>query len=341
MELLDGVPLDAYLERAGRLSVEEGLALLSAIAKALAAAHEAGIAHRDLKPENVFLELDPEGTVHPKILDFGMAKLLAPGSLPIHKTRSGTPIGSPRYMSPEQCRGVKVDHRTDVYSFGCMAHRMFTGSPPFEARTALELMLTHVSVVPPPMSSVFPEGLRELDEPVLKMLAKLPDERPQTMLAAYESLAEAAERAGHTPCAPTIPISPLLREMVAERDAIATTALDVSKPRRPRPSGARSLGLRSRRLGWPLAIGAIALLAAAYFVAKRPRPEASPSPMTSAEALRPTPLPSATQPTALATESTSAGPPPTINSALRPAPVRRKTLPSPGSAVPRDLEDPY
>jgi serine/threonine-protein kinase len=349
MELLDGVPLDAYLERAGRLSVEEGLALLGAIAKALAAAHEAGIAHRDLKPENVFLELDQEGTVHPKILDFGMAKLLAPGSLPIHKTRSGTPIGSPRYMSPEQCRGVKVDHRTDVYSFGCMAHRMFTGSPPFEARTALELMLTHVSVAPPPMSSAFPEGLSELDEPVLKMLEKQPDARPQTMLAAYESLAEAAERAGRTPCAPTIPVSPLLRERVAERDAVATTALDVAKAHGPRSSGPRSLRLRTRRLGWPLALGVIALLATVYLVASRLRPEAppSPAPATSVDSWRPTPSPSVApreQAAAAASQSLGAaraGPAPTVNSALRSAPVRRKTVPSPGSAVPHDLEDPY
>ncbi|MGC4067733.1 MAG: serine/threonine-protein kinase [Polyangiaceae bacterium] len=198
MELLEGVPLDAYLEKRGRLPVEEALPILHAIAKALSAAHEAGIAHRDLKPENVILELDSDGFVHPKLLDFGMAKLLKSGAMQIHKTRSGAPIGSPRYMSPEQCRGVEVDSRTDVYAFGCMAYRMLAGVTPFDASTALELMMAHVSSPPSPPSSHTPELSPLFDEPILRMLEKQPDSRPQTLLLAYATLREAATKQGRS-----------------------------------------------------------------------------------------------------------------------------------------------
>jgi serine/threonine protein kinase len=342
MELLDGVPLDAYLERAGRLPVEEALSLLGAIAKALGAAHEAGIAHRDLKPENVFLELDQEGTVHPKILDFGMAKLLGPGALPVHKTRSGTPIGSPRYMSPEQCRGVKVDHRTDVYSFGCMAHRMLTGSPPFEARTALELMLTHVSVAPPPMSAARPDGPHALDEPVLKMLEKQPEDRPQTMLAAFDALVVAAETAGFGPQPVTIPVSPLLRDMVAERDAVATTALDVSKPRRGRSSGPFTVRVARPRLLWPLGLGAMAVLIAAYLASRGPRPSFRPplAPVATI-AVPPNRVPDSTASIAPMSSPAASSAGSAVVARSRPTSLRRAAPRPPGSAVPRDLEDPY
>ena len=89
-----------------------------------------------------------------------VAKLLGAGAPAVHKTRSGTPIGSPRYMSPEQCRGVEVDHRTDVYAFGCMAYRMLTGVDVFDGSTALELMMAHVSALPPRPSSRCPEQQR-------------------------------------------------------------------------------------------------------------------------------------------------------------------------------------
>ena len=135
MELLDGEPLDALIERDGRLPLAEAIPILRGIARALDAAHAKGIAHRDLKPENVFLGRDPTARVFPKLLDFGIAKLLAPEDGPKHKTRTGTPIGTPYYMSPEQCRGRDVDHRTDIYSFGVLAYRMLTGVLPVRRAT--------------------------------------------------------------------------------------------------------------------------------------------------------------------------------------------------------------
>lgn len=231
MELLEGVPLDVYLQRAGQLGIDECLSILHPIAKALGAAHEAGIAHRDLKPENVFLEIDDDGNVQPKIVDFGLAKLLAPGAVTAHKTRSGTPMGTPRYMSPEQCRGVPVDHRTDIYAFGCMAYRMLTGAPPFEAATALDVMMAHVSKPPPPPSQ-FAGVPCAFDEPILKMLEKQPDDRPQTLLHAYDSLAAAARALGSSVDDRT-PASPLLRETVLDRERTLPRVLDLPKRRTP------------------------------------------------------------------------------------------------------------
>ena len=104
--------------------------ILRAIARALDAAHAKGIAHRDLKPENVFLvpRAAERRRMFPKLLDFGIAKLMAQRGRSIkHKTRTGAPIGTPYYMSPEQCRGQDVDHRTDIYAFGVLAYQMLTG----------------------------------------------------------------------------------------------------------------------------------------------------------------------------------------------------------------------
>jgi eukaryotic-like serine/threonine-protein kinase len=230
MELLEGVPLEAYLERAGHLPIEECLSILHPIAKALAAAHDAGILHRDLKPENIFLELDDEECVRPKVLDFGLAKLLMPGSLPVHKTRSGTPMGSPRYMSPEQCRGVPVDHRTDIYAFGCIAHRMLTGILPFDAGSALELMMAHVSRQPAAPSQISDTD-RVFDEPLLKMLEKEPKDRPLSLLEAYESLVVAANRTGASISESKAHASSLLREMVLERERTLPRVLELPKPR--------------------------------------------------------------------------------------------------------------
>lgn len=252
MELLEGVPLDTYLERAGRVPVEEALPILHVVAHAISAAHAAGIAHRDLKPGNIFLELDDEGNVYPKILDFGMAKLLGSDALGVHRTRSGAPIGSPRYMSPEQCRGVKVDHRTDVYAFGCIAYRMLTGTTAFEADTALELMMAHVSAPAVPPSSRCPEIGTEFDAAILSMLEKDPDDRPQTMEACYEILAKGADHSSHLGRPSKIPVSPLLRDMVENSERTVPADVDLSKLKR---TGRRRQRRPPDRRAWAIAAG--------------------------------------------------------------------------------------
>ncbi|MBW2454871.1 MAG: protein kinase [Deltaproteobacteria bacterium] len=195
MELLEGVPLGDYLKQRGRLPLGEALPILHKVARALDAAHGAGIAHRDLKPDNVFLSFDEDGTCYPKLLDFGIAKLM--GSSPAgHRTATGTPMGTPLYMSPEQCKGESVDHRTDIYAFGILVYQVLTGRLPFDVNSVAEIMMAHLSQDPAPMSTVASDLPATLDGPVLQMLAKQPQDRPPRIGAAMEALVAAARQAG-------------------------------------------------------------------------------------------------------------------------------------------------
>ncbi len=196
MELLEGMPFDQYIKSRRRLPPAEAIPILRQVAKALDAAHAAGIAHRDLKPENVFLATDSEGMAFPKLLDFGIAKLLGESSTSGHKTRTGTPIGTPHYMSPEQCLGKGVDQRADIYSFGVMVHEVLTGQVPFDAEEMMTVMFKQMNAPPPPMSSVCPDLPPALDAPVLRLLEKQPEDRPVTVREGLEALAEAARDAG-------------------------------------------------------------------------------------------------------------------------------------------------
>ncbi|MCC6217344.1 MAG: protein kinase [Polyangiaceae bacterium] len=195
MELLEGITLDRYVKREGRLTPELAVPLLRGVARALDAAHGHGIAHRDLKPENVFVVFDEDGAPSPKLLDFGIAKLMGEGAAS-HKTRTGVPIGTPFYMSPEQCRGENVDHRTDIYSFGIVCHEVLTGRLPFSDDSLMGLMLKQTTAQPPRMSEVCPAVPPQLDGPVLRMLDKDPTRRSRTVSEGLEELAVAARAAG-------------------------------------------------------------------------------------------------------------------------------------------------
>ncbi len=207
MEYLDGEPLDALIERHGRIPIGDALAILRGIAKALDAAHAKGIAHRDLKAENVFLANDPDGGaagVWPKLLDFGIAKLMAPEDGLKHKTRTGAPIGTPYYMSPEQCRGKDVDHRTDHYAFGVLAYVMLTGAYPFDADDYMTILMKQISEEPAPPSSIVPELSSEVDEVLAWLMQKDPAQRPPDLRSAVRSLEQAAANAGLAPPPTTV-----------------------------------------------------------------------------------------------------------------------------------------
>jgi eukaryotic-like serine/threonine-protein kinase len=195
MDLLVGEPLDKYLRREKRCEIKTTLQLLRPIAEALDAAHAAGVVHRDLKPQNLFLAWESSGETVPKLLDFGMAKLLSESS--VH-TVSGVPIGTPLYMSPEQARGEKVDGRSDVYALGVLCHEMLTGRVPFTGESPLAVLVSHLTLAPPPVSEVLSELPVELDAPILAMLHKEPGGRPATAGEAIAALVSAAERAGYS-----------------------------------------------------------------------------------------------------------------------------------------------
>ncbi len=202
MELLEGMTFDRYIKQRGRLPVEEALPILRGVGRALDAAHAAGIVHRDLKPENIFIQFDEEGTPTPKLLDFGIAKLLGESSDQSHKTRTGTPMGTPYYMSPEQAFGRAVDHRSDIYSFGIMTNEALTGRVVFDGESIMDVLFKHVNLAPPRMSERCPELPASLDEPVLRMLAKDPTGRPPTVMEALDDLSRAANEAGFNVPAP-------------------------------------------------------------------------------------------------------------------------------------------
>jgi serine/threonine-protein kinase len=177
MELLDGEPLYHRIAR-GPMSDGDVLRIMRQVASALGAAHARGIVHRDLKPENIFLVRDPEvpGGERAKILDFGIAKL-ATGTSKL-KTSTSAVMGTPTYMSPEQCRGAgQVDQRSDIYSLGCVLYRLLVGRPPFDADGVGEIIVMHMRDPAPVPSAAVPSIPPAVDQLVLRCMAKNPAER--------------------------------------------------------------------------------------------------------------------------------------------------------------------
>jgi eukaryotic-like serine/threonine-protein kinase len=219
MELLDGITLGELLARKGRLGVAEALPILRGIADALDAAHEVGVTHRDLKPDNIFLATEKDGGYFPKLLDFGVAKLISEELA--HKTATGAAIGTPSYMAPEQCRGKPIDHRADVYALGVVVHEMLTGQRLFEGESGMEVLFMHASLPPKPMSHMAPDLPEALDGPVLAMLAKRPDQRPNSAGEAIRALTHRAVECGAIDAAPsTAPDTPRsLERAIARRQA--------------------------------------------------------------------------------------------------------------------------
>jgi serine/threonine-protein kinase len=187
MEYLEGETLALGLRQEGQLQPALVVELARQIASTLAVAHDRGIVHRDLKPDNIFLVADsvaPCG-LRVKILDFGVAKL-TDGSNSGAGTRANAIIGTPKYMSPEQCRGAgHVDHRCDIYSLGCVMFEMITGSPPFVAEGAGDIIAAHLVTPPPTLDATAPAALAKL---IARMLIKNPAERVQSMSEVVSAL---------------------------------------------------------------------------------------------------------------------------------------------------------
>ncbi len=182
MEHLPGTTVTRAIYQAGRVPPARSLWIVRESAIAMAAAHAVNIVHRDLKPDNLFLVPDHHGGERLKVLDFGIAKLVGDADKGHGLTQTGMIMGTPAYMSPEQCRGAgRVDHRTDIYALGCVLFHLLTGRTPFVANTPGDLIALHLTSPPPAPSSVTPGISPELDELVLHCLAKNADERIQTM----------------------------------------------------------------------------------------------------------------------------------------------------------------
>jgi serine/threonine-protein kinase len=187
MEFLEGESLGSALARVGNFAGEIAsvASVAGQIAGALSAAHGKGIIHRDLKPENVFLALDDgsDGNFVVKILDFGIAKLASDNAVGSgSNTRTGSVLGTPTYMSPEQCRGLStVDHRADVYALGCIIFEMLTGRHVFVKEAPGDLLVAHIHEPAPRVSFYNPTVPPVLDDLVARMLSKAPADRPGSM----------------------------------------------------------------------------------------------------------------------------------------------------------------
>src|SRR5688572_26684646 len=239
MEIVEGDTLRERIMR-GRLPIPRAVDLVAQIADGLAAAHAAGVVHRDLKPENVVIAKSGFA----KILDFGLAKLREDPALSKDdgatavKTSPGTLLGSLGYMSPEQARGEDADHRSDIFSLGCILYECVTGARPFRGDTAVDTLHRILHDDPPPMATIVPESPAELQRIVRKSLAKEPDQR-------YQSARDLA-----------IDLHNLKREIESQPGTAAALAPPARTPRR-----------------WWIAAAAIALLlaiAAAFVLTRRP-----------------------------------------------------------------------
>jgi DNA-binding NarL/FixJ family response regulator len=176
MEFLVGCDLDDLIKRKGRLDEKTALGIFQQICDALTAAHEKGIVHRDLKPSNIMLIGEEPYTV--KLVDFGIAKVLDSAHEAL--TQEGQSIGSPPYMSPEQCCGTSIDHRSDLYSLACVMYEAYTGRRVFESVTVLDMMMKHVNDIPnttPLQEAGVPPRVVEL---IYRLLDKKPDNRPSS-----------------------------------------------------------------------------------------------------------------------------------------------------------------
>ena len=361
MEFLEGMSLARRLKLlTERMSEGEASLLLRGVCNALAAAHAKGIVHRDLKPDNLFLVPDPEAPTgeRPKILDFGIAKLTDIG-LAGTATKTGAVMGTPTYMSPEQCRGTGlVDARADLYSLGCIYYELLCGRPPFTEIGAGELIGAHL-FVEPTRPSHFHSGISpDSEQLIMALLQKRPEQRPQTATDLARLFANIAQRHGWAaatrPTAPNLADQPTVIGTPMELERITppppsvtpygraptppplaqlTPPFPVMQPMPAKPttlSGAASQSIvdvpgRKSRRGLVIAITAVVLAAAAGFViiaftGDSPSSSISPS-------LAPTPAKSQIAPTPPAPPKPAVTPPSTAD--VPPLPAKADSVPPP------------
>ena len=298
MKYLDGEALDDIVRRERHLPLERAADILKQVADALSYAHRKGVIHRDVKPANVML--DETGWV--TVTDFGIAKALDTSSL----TGSGSMIGTPYYMSPEQCAGTKVTGASDQYSLAVMAYQMVSGHLPFTGETVVEIIKKHCMEPPPPLAVLRPATPPALVAVVERALAKSPEER----FASVTEFAKAFEKAIDTADLP-----------IAERTAVAAVARQrpsetaVVSPVPVVPMAPKAEPLRPKRR-WLLvgALGAVSVAGGFGIALWKPwvgdaarTPPSAATPPPASEVARPAPAPLDTTPALLVLRGVPAG----------------------------------
>jgi formylglycine-generating enzyme required for sulfatase activity len=240
MPFLKGEPLDERLKRDEVLPVAEVVKIGREAARGLAAAHVVGLVHRDIKPANLWLETLPgEETSAPgyrvKILDFGLARAAADNT---HLTQQGAIIGTPAYMAPEQGAGEVVDHRCDLFSLGCVLYRLCAGRMPFKGKDTVSTLVSVATDHPQAPAEIKPNVPAPLSDLVMELLAKKPEDRPQSARLVVERLAALGQ----------------------DSTTHVTKPGTASPSPRPRATTATAPASRKRRWLWPVAAAAALLL---------------------------------------------------------------------------------
>ena len=255
MELLEGRTLREIVAKEAPLEIARAVSIMLQTAAAVAAAHEAGVIHRDLKPANIFVTQRSDVPAIVKVLDFGIAKLAAESlddEDPKNLTQVGVMIGTPRYMSPEQCNGLPLTPASDVYSLGVIFYEMLTGSVPFSGSSPLAIAVKHSTHLPRPPREIvmlIPEDLEWL---VLRALEKRPEDRPGNASEFRSELFAIAERLGLEHAAITeVPNIEALRNVGVESPS-GRLVIDIAKLRE---SGAFSSNTSEETVVRPAALG--------------------------------------------------------------------------------------
>ena len=235
MPFLRGESLADRLRREGKLAPAEAVRIARTVALGLQAAHDQGLIHRDVKPANVWLEEAGTGTPRLKLLDFGLVRITTPGT---PQTSAGILLGTPGYMAPEQLHGGTTDVRTDLFGLGCVLYRMLTGREAFTGAYPVALLLAVEREAPPAPHQIDPAIPRRLSDLVQCLLAKAPQDRPQSAAAVIRALDDPSLLAVHSGELPLPGNRPAVKNPVVAAK---------TKPEARQPQKAPGLRLTGRR----------------------------------------------------------------------------------------------
>ena len=241
MELVEGQTLRQIIKNQGPLNPTAVTEIISQVCSALEEAHEQQIVHRDLKPDNIIVNTTKHG-VRSKVLDFGIAKLRDLTARDL--TQTGSVLGTPHYMSPEQCLGEELDHRSDIYSLGIVLFEMLTGIVPFNSPTSTAVVVQHVNQKPPSLRAINVSISKAVERVVLHALEKRREARPKTASALSAELTNALRDPG-----------------VVARAQVSMPGLDATQVMTtPKTDGIR-LPPKTARTTWPVILVVVLVLA--------------------------------------------------------------------------------